>query len=187
MNEDDIAARYSYRIAWSEEDLSHVGTCLEFPSLSWLADSPESALTGILHLVSDCVKDMAASGEACPPAATHRPADVLAANTTLSEGHPMTAIAVHYDDRIGRVVIELRCGLLLSFRPRDVQGLEGGQEANLKDIEISPFGLGIHFPHLDADIHIPSLLQGHLGSQQWMAKIRAQLDARRMAQGPEDI
>lgn len=170
MSEDDTAAKYTYRIAWSAEDLGHVGTCLEFPSLSWLADSPEAALTGILHLVSDCVKDMVASGEVCPPAVIHRPADVLAANTASSEGHPITAIAVHYDDRIGQVVIELRCGLLLSFRPRDVEGLEEAQEADLKDMKISPSGFGVHFPSLDADIYIPSLLQGHLGSQQWLAK-----------------
>lgn len=167
MNEDDIAARYTYRIAWSEEDLSHVGTCLEFPSLSWLADSPESALTGILHLVSDCVKDMAVSGEACPPVA-HSPLDVLTGNTAPSGRPLMTAIAARYDDGIGQVVTELRCGVFLSFRPGVVQGLEGAQEADLKNIEISPRGLGIHFPSLDADIHIPSILQGHLGSQQWL-------------------
>lgn len=168
MSEDDTAAKYTYRIAWSVEDLSHVGTCLEFPSLSWLADSPEAALTGILHLVSDCVKDMVASGEVCPPAVIHRPADVLAVNSASSEEPPMTAIAAHYDDRIGQVVIELRCGVFLSFRPGVVQGLEGAQEADLKNIEISPRGLGIHFPSLDADIHVPSILQGHLGSQQWL-------------------
>jgi hypothetical protein len=46
--------------------------------------------------------------------------------------------------------------------------LEGAKKADLNDIEVSPSGLGIHFPSLGADIHIPSLLQGHLGSQKWL-------------------
>ncbi|HPW17736.1 MAG TPA: toxin-antitoxin system HicB family antitoxin, partial [Candidatus Aminicenantes bacterium] len=36
--------RYTYRITWSDDDQEHVGLCAEFPSLSWLAKSPESAL-----------------------------------------------------------------------------------------------------------------------------------------------
>jgi hypothetical protein len=40
----------------------------------------------------------------------------------------------------------------------------------LADIEISPSGLGLHFPQLDADLYLPALLQGFLGSRQWMAQ-----------------
>ncbi|SCC92874.1 Putative HicB family protein (fragment) [Thiomonas sp. X19] len=38
---------YTYRVAWSPEDGVHVGLCAEFPSLSWLASTPEAALKGI--------------------------------------------------------------------------------------------------------------------------------------------
>jgi len=34
---------------------------------------------------------------------------------------------------------------------------------------ISPSGLGVHFPRLDADIYLPSLLEGFLGSKRWIA------------------
>lgn len=44
---------YTYRIAWSLEDAEHVGLCAEFPSLSWLAPTPEAALVGIRKLVAD--------------------------------------------------------------------------------------------------------------------------------------
>jgi hypothetical protein len=30
--------------------------------------------------------------------------------------------------------------------------------------------LGLHFPQLDADLYLPALLQGFLGSRQWMAQ-----------------
>lgn len=57
---------YTYRVAWSEEDGEYVGTCAEFPSLSWLDKTPEQALTGIRKLVADCIRDMKKTGETLP-------------------------------------------------------------------------------------------------------------------------
>lgn len=57
---------YTYRVTWSVEDQEHVGLCAEFPSLSWLAKTPEKALAGIRGVVADCVRDMAAGGESVP-------------------------------------------------------------------------------------------------------------------------
>ena len=57
---------YTYRVTWSEEDKEYVGLCAEFPSLSWLAGSPESALKGIRRVVADVVNDMQAGGESVP-------------------------------------------------------------------------------------------------------------------------
>jgi predicted HicB family RNase H-like nuclease len=63
--------RYTYRVTWSEEDNEHVGLCAEFPSLSWLAGTPEAALKGIRKVVADVVADLEAQGEALPePLAT---------------------------------------------------------------------------------------------------------------------
>ncbi len=58
--------RYTYRITWSEDDIEYVGLCAEFPSLSQLSSTPESALKGIQKLVSEVVADMEASDEAIP-------------------------------------------------------------------------------------------------------------------------
>ena len=58
--------RYTYRVTWSEDDNEYVGLCAEFPSLSWLARTPEAALKGIRKLVADVVKDMRTSEEAIP-------------------------------------------------------------------------------------------------------------------------
>ena len=64
---------YTYRVSWSEEDGEHVGLCTEFPSLSWLAKTPESALRGIRRVVANVVADMKANGEAVPaPLATRK-------------------------------------------------------------------------------------------------------------------
>ncbi|WP_211235464.1 antitoxin HicB [Segniliparus rugosus] len=41
-------------MAWSEEDGEHVGLCADaYPSLSWLAPTPEEALRGIETLVAE--------------------------------------------------------------------------------------------------------------------------------------
>jgi predicted HicB family RNase H-like nuclease len=65
--------RYTYRVTWSEEDGEYAGLCAEFPSLSWLAGSPEEALAGIRAVVADVVADMKANGELIPePIATRR-------------------------------------------------------------------------------------------------------------------
>jgi hypothetical protein len=40
-----------------------VGLCTEFPSLSWLAASPEKALSGIRRVVGEVVAEMTACGE----------------------------------------------------------------------------------------------------------------------------
>ncbi len=57
---------YTYRVTWSEEDQEYVGLCAEFPSLSWLALSPEAALKGIRKVVAEIVKDMREQGEEPP-------------------------------------------------------------------------------------------------------------------------
>lgn len=57
---------YTFRVTRSPEDGEHVGLCAEFPSLSWLAPSPESALKGIRRLVAGAVADMQAAGELVP-------------------------------------------------------------------------------------------------------------------------
>ncbi len=57
---------YTYRVTWSADDDEYVGLCAEFPSLSWLADTPESALKGIRNVVADVIKDMKDNKEKIP-------------------------------------------------------------------------------------------------------------------------
>lgn len=80
-----------------------------------------------------------------------------------------TATAVRYDRRISRIVIDLSSGIEIAFRPHDAQGLEHAKPDDMSEIEISPSGLGIHFPRLDADLYLPALLEGFLGTRRWMA------------------
>jgi hypothetical protein len=78
-------------------------------------------------------------------------------------------VAARYDRRLGRVVLSLSSKVDVMFAPGDAEGLEKAAPADLERIEVSPSGLGIHFPKLDADLYVPALLEGFLGSRAWMA------------------
>ena len=58
--------RYTYQVTWSEEDQEYLGLCAEFPSLSWLAATPEQAFEGIRTVVANVVSDMQSTGEVVP-------------------------------------------------------------------------------------------------------------------------
>ena len=84
------------------------------------------------------------------------------------------AESAHYDAGRNRIIVRLTTGIEIGFAPRDVEGLQHASADDLKVIGVEAFGLGIHFPKLDADLYVPALLQGVLGSKRWLA---AQLGA----------
>ncbi len=79
------------------------------------------------------------------------------------------AVAAHYDRKTGRIVVELSSKVIVSFSPRDAEVLEDATPSQLSVIDISPSGFGIHFPAVDADLSVPGILEGFLGSKKWMA------------------
>ncbi len=79
------------------------------------------------------------------------------------------AKTVAYDRSRNRIVITLNGGVEVSFDPSAAEGLADATPEALTNIELTPFGTGIHFPDLDADIYVPALLEGLLGSRRWMA------------------
>ena len=69
---------------------------------------------------------------------------------TLREaGH---AVSARYDRRRARVVIGLNTGVELTFPAGLAEGLADASPDSLAVIEISPAGLGLHWPKLDADL-----------------------------------
>ena len=63
---------YTYRVTWSAEDGEYVGLCAEFPSLSWLASTPDEAFAGVRALIAEVLADMRANGEPVPEALATR-------------------------------------------------------------------------------------------------------------------
>lgn len=68
----NVAEHYTYRVAWSAEDGSFVGTVAELPSLSWLAETGDEAFEGIQHLAEEVIHDLEANGEPVPEALADR-------------------------------------------------------------------------------------------------------------------
>jgi hypothetical protein len=79
------------------------------------------------------------------------------------------AISARYNRALHRVSVMLDSGLELGFSVKDAEELHHATSKQLRRIEITPSGLGIHFPDADADIYLPALLEGLLGSRRWMA------------------
>jgi hypothetical protein len=79
------------------------------------------------------------------------------------------ATSAYYDRKSGNIIVTLSSGVGIFFSPKDAQGLEDGTPAQLSEIEITPSGFGLHFPKLDADLYVPAILEGFLGSRKWMA------------------
>jgi len=100
----------------------------------------------------------------------------------LQSSVPQT-VAAHYDRASNRIVIRLSSKLELSFSPLDAEGLQNARPSELEEIEITPSGLGIHFPKLDADLYIPGLLEGFLGSKRWMASRLGQIGGKSRSAG----
>jgi hypothetical protein len=91
-----------------------------------------------------------------------------AAGKALLKQYP-TALRAHYEPKISQVIITLNSGLQFLLDPAKTQGLQNASRADLKEIEIVGPGLGLYFPKLDVDLHVPSLLEGHFGSKRWAA------------------
>lgn len=79
------------------------------------------------------------------------------------------AVSARYDRPRARIVVSLSNGLDLGVPVELAQGLAGAKASDLAAIEITPTGLGLHWPKLDADLYLPSLLQGLFGTRRWMA------------------
>lgn len=79
------------------------------------------------------------------------------------------AKAARYDRKSGRIVIDLTNGATFTFPPRLAEGLADASPEGLADIEVSPVGLGLHWPKLDVDYSVAGLVAGVFGTARWMA------------------
>ena len=61
-----VADHYTYRVLWSAKDQEFIATVVEFPSLSWIADTRTKALNGLTSVVEQVLTDMLEQGEEIP-------------------------------------------------------------------------------------------------------------------------
>lgn len=83
----------------------------------------------------------------------------------------LVLLEIEIDRRDAKVILSLSNGLELGVPVRLTQGLSGASASELANIEISPTGLGLHWPRLDADLYLPALIEGIFGTHRWMARM----------------
>jgi hypothetical protein len=57
-----MANYFRFYVNWSDEDQEYIGTCQEFPSLSYCNIDKTKVLGGIVNLVLDILNDMSREG-----------------------------------------------------------------------------------------------------------------------------
>ena len=70
--------------------------------------------------------------------------------------------------------MDLNTGVTIMVPMHLIEELSDAAADELGGIEISPAGIELHWPRLDANVYVPSLIQGIYGTKRWMA---AQLGA----------
>jgi Protein of unknown function (DUF2442) len=84
--------------------------------------------------------------------------------------HPRATMA-WFESKDKRVFVSLSNGVDFSFPSELAQGLRGATNEALEVIEMTPFGTGLHWPLLDADLSVAGLLAGIFGTKMWMKEI----------------
>lgn len=84
------------------------------------------------------------------------------------------AVRAKYDEGEKRIVVDLNTGVTITVPIHLIEDLSDADADLLREIEVTPAGLGLHWPRLDADVYVPALMQGVFGTKRWMA---AQLGA----------
>lgn len=94
----------------------------------------------------------------CTEAITAAGFDAANARAEITRARLSAARETWHDDEKGRVVVVLETGWQLSFPPKGIPSLEGASPEDLRAIVVSPSGLGLHFPKIDADVYLPAVL-----------------------------
>src|SRR5947209_1663051 len=74
------------------------------------------------------------------------------------------ARAVRYDARRSRLVIDLVSGATLDIPLPMTERLSKASDEERSTMELTPFGLGIHWPLLDEDLYVPRLVEQYASS-----------------------
>ena len=93
---------------------------------------------------------------------------VLRGEETRRNGY---AVSAEYDAHQNRLVVGLSNGVVIMVPVHLLEELAEAGADDLAEIEISPAGLGLHWPRLDADVYVPALMQGVFGTRRWMAAL----------------
>jgi Protein of unknown function (DUF2442) len=83
----------------------------------------------------------------------------------------LRAARARFDKKTSRIVVELTTGVVVTFPPALLQGLEKASQEDLAAVVVSPQGTSLHWERLDADFSVSGLLTGIFGTRTWMSAL----------------
>ena len=102
-------------------------------------------------------------------------ADDIDAQLSVAEAHGRKlletenrAVAAHFDQATGRVLLDLANGCAYTFPATLVQDLQNASADDLSGVEVDGLGFNLHWPALDVDLYVPALVAGIFGTREWM-------------------
>jgi len=83
----------------------------------------------------------------------------------------VTAVEYRPGPGLDLLVLKFNDGHRLLVPREDLQGLQSATKEQIARVEILGNGTGLHWPALDLDHYVPSLLRHVYGTKRWMAEI----------------
>ena len=87
-------------------------------------------------------------------------------------------VSAHYYSRLGNIVVRLSTGEIFFFPAHMVEGLSKASPKELAEIEITPSGLGLHWPRLDVDLYLPAVIRKGKFYMEHLRLLAARTDKR---------
>jgi hypothetical protein len=95
---------------------------------------------------------------------------IAQAKSLQSEPH-VTEVEYRSGPGLDLLILKLSDGRRHLIPREDLQGLQSATKEQIARVEILGHGTGLHWPDLDLDHYVPSLLGRVYGSKSWMAKM----------------
>ena len=89
----------------------------------------------------------------------------------LSDATEPRASAARFDVKSRRLLVELRNGSTFMVPVELLEGLANIDSRDLKLVEVTPAGDGLHWERLDVDLSLSGLISGVFGGKRWMAEL----------------
>lgn len=90
---------------------------------------------------------------------------------TLRNEPRVTKVEYRPGRGLNLLVLHLSDGHRRLIPVEDVQGLQSATRQEIGAVEILGQGTGLHWPALDLDLYVPSLLRNIYGTRRWMAEM----------------
>jgi uncharacterized protein DUF2442 len=88
------------------------------------------------------------------------------------QGEPrVTGVEYRPGAGLDLLILKMNDGRRHMIPREDLQGLQSATKEQIAQVEILGNGTGLHWPSLNLDLYVPSLLRRVYGNKKWMAEI----------------